>query len=325
MKKVSVQVLTYRHEDCIERCLNSIIGQKFSNFEIVVGVDKSLDRTLKIVQEIAKKSKVPIKIIEQRERVGAFKNFIDINSSSTGKFIAICDGDDFWTDENKLSKQFDFMEKNPNLIISFHDSNLVNSSGELINILPSSKHKNRNHSQSYLIEHESFMPSSSIMYKNIDLKEFNRLFLGLDYIVDLPLVIYLLEFGSIGYLEDNMSNYVSSSTDNAWSSKSTSFRNIEAIKMFELINKYTINKYQTIIIKKIHRNLINIFLYEISKGEITIARTSLKIIKSNRYRSLNFKRSILLGILLIVRRIFGIWSTELLFKVFIRLGILNYA
>ena len=130
MKKVSVQVLTYRHEDCIERCLKSIVSQKFSNFEIVVGVDKSLDRTLEIVQEIAKNSKVPIKIVEQKERVGAFKNFIDINSSSTGKFIAICDGDDFWTDENKLSKQFDFMEKNPNLIISFQDSNLVNLSGE---------------------------------------------------------------------------------------------------------------------------------------------------------------------------------------------------
>jgi len=163
------------------------------------------------------------------------------------------------------------------------------------------------------------------MYKNIDLKEFNKLFLGLDYIVDLPLVIYLCEFGSIGYLEDNMSNYVMGSTDNAWSSNTTSFKNIEATKMFELINEFTKNKYQTIILKKIVRNLINIFLYEISKGEITIARTTLKILKSNRYRSLNFKRSIFLGILLIVRRIFGIWATEFLFKVFIRLRMLNYA
>ena len=163
------------------------------------------------------------------------------------------------------------------------------------------------------------------MFKNIDLKEFNQLFLGLDYIVDLPLVIYLLEFGRIGYLEGNMSNYVMGSTDYAWSSNSTSFKNIEAIKMFELINEYTKNRHQTIILKKIVRNLINIFLYEISKGEITIARTTLKSLKSDKYRSLTFERAIFLGILLIVRRGFGIRATEFLFKVFSRLRILNYA
>jgi glycosyltransferase involved in cell wall biosynthesis len=324
MKSVSVLVVTFNHEKCIERCLESIASQKFSNFEIVVGIDKSNDNTLEIVKQFSKKSEVPIKIIAQEERVGPYNNFVDVNKSCEGKYLAICDGDDYWTDMNKLSKQFKFMEDSPNLIVSFHDSNLVNSDGDLINILPIEKHKYRKYSQSYLIENESFMPSSSLMFKNICLKEFNNHFFELNYIVDLPLIIYLLEFGEIGYLEGNMSNYVIGSNQNSWSSNSTSLKNIEAVRMFELINIYTKNEYKDVILKKIFRNLINIFLFEITRGEITIAGTALKRLKSDDFQSLKINRLVLLRILLVFRKILGIWSAEILFKIFIRFGILNY-
>jgi glycosyltransferase involved in cell wall biosynthesis len=239
MKKVSVQVLAYEHEKCIERCLNSILDQNFSNYEIVVGIDKSLDRTKELVYKIAKTSKVPINIIDHKIRVGAFNNFIGIKGSCQGKYIAICDGDDYWTDRNKLEKQFTFMEENSNLIASFHDSYLVNSNNDIVAKLPLEKHRSKSYSQSYLIENESFMPSSSIMFKNISLKNFFYIFNDLDNIVDLPLVIYLLEFGEIGYIEQNMSNYVQASNLNAFTSKDVSFRDIEGLKMFDLINTYT--------------------------------------------------------------------------------------
>lgn len=324
MKKVSVQVLAYEHEKCIERCLNSILDQNFLNYEITVGIDKSLDRTKELVSKIAKTSKVPINIIDHKIRVGAFNNFIEINRSCQGKYIAICDGDDYWTDRNKLEKQFTFMEKNSNLIASFHDSYLVNSNNDILAKLPIEKHRSKSYSQSYLIENESFMPSSSIMFKNIGLENFFYIFNGLDNIVDLPLVIYLLEFGEIGYIEQNMSNYVQASNLSAFTSKDVSFRDIEGLKMFDLINTYTKFRYNKVILLKKTRNLVNIFLFHITKGEISIARTTLKVLESYDFRCINLEKRIYLYVLFLFRKLFGIRASHLIFKVLIRLKRLNY-
>ena len=324
MKNVSVQVLTYGHEKYIERCLKSISDQNFSNFEIVVGVDKSTDRTLKLVREFARNCEIPIKIIEQKFRVGAFNNFIDINNCCEGKYIAICDGDDYWTDNDKLSKQFEFMERQPRLAISFHDSSLVNTSGEILVKLPVVKHKYKDYSHSYLIENESFMPSSSIMFRNIDLKRFNKLYHGLDNIVDLPLMIYLLEFGSIGYLEENMSNYVQASTNSAFTSMNVSFRNIEGITMFKLIDSATQFQHHRVIQKKVSRNLMNIFLFEISRGEITIAKSALNILFSPNTQEITSGIRLYLTILYVSRKFLGIFCSEFVLKIFIRLNKLSY-
>jgi len=324
MKDVSVQILAYNHENCIKRCLISISEQIFSNFEIVVGVDKSSDRTLATVQEFSKDCKVPIKIIEQGVRVGAFNNFKDINQSCEGKYIAVCDGDDYWTDEYKLAKQFEFMENQPNFSVTFHDSNLINTNGQIIVKLPIDLHKFQNYSHSYLIENESFMPSSSLMFKNLNLEDFYKSFSGLNNIVDLPLIIYLLDYGNIGYLEENMSDYVQASTESAFTSRNLSFKNIEGMNMFKLIDSYTKYKYHDVILVKILRNLINIFLFEITKGELSIARSTLKIIDLNVGQGKFLKLKIYLKALYFCRLGLGIWFSEFLFKIFIRLNILNY-
>jgi glycosyltransferase involved in cell wall biosynthesis len=324
MKYVSVQILAYNHENCIKRCLISISEQIFSNFEIVVGIDKSSDRTLAIVQDFSKNCIVPIKIIEQEVRVGVFNNFMAINNSCEGKYIAVCDGDDFWTDQYKLVKQFEFMEKHPNLSVSFHDSNLINANGDLIRTLPLEIHKFKKYSHSYLIENESFMPSSSLMFKNHKLGQFYNSFSGLNNIVDLPLIIYLLDLGNIGYMAANMSNYVQASNESAFTSRNTSFKNIEGMNMFKLIDSYTKYDYHDVILKKIYRNLINIFLFEITKGEFSIARTTLKLIESNIYQGKYLRLRIYLRALHISRMGLGIWFSEFLFKIYIRLNILNY-
>jgi len=322
--KVSVQVLTYEHAFCIEKCLESIANQNFNNFEIVIGVDKSNDCTLDIVREYKSKSYIPMKIIEQKHRVGAFKNFTDVINACSGEYIAICDGDDYWTDPNKLLFQYKFMKNDPKMFISFHNSKMIDSSGNVLGVLPDQRHRNKPVSQYYLIKNESIMPSSSIMYKNYRLNDFLHNFSKLSNIVDLPLMIYLSKFGEIGYINRVMSTYIQASNIEAFTSKNSSYRNIEGITMFKQIELFTKFKYYNIIKKKILRNYINIFLFEITKNELTIAKTVLIIIRKYYYDEITKVSIFNLYILFFLRKILGIRITEIYFKILIRVNLLNY-
>ena len=322
--KVSVQVLTYNHEFCIQRCLKSILGQNFTDFEIVVGVDLSTDLTLNIVERFQSESNVPIHIVKQTKRQGAFKNFTDIIKRCSGDFIAICDGDDYWTDSEKLSIQYNFMKTNPDIVISYHSANLMDLTGQILRTLPLERHKNSITSVPYLIQNESIMPSSSIMYKNQNIGDFSKIFNGLRDRVDFPLVIYLMTHGKAGFIDRNMSAYTQASNPNAWSSQNTSYRNIEDNIMFKLIDVYTNHAYYDKLKCKILRNYLNIFLYEITKHEIIIAKSTLLLIRKTYRDDIKRTKLLHLYILLYIRRFLGRFSTEVYFKILIRLNIIKY-
>lgn len=118
---ISVVVVTYGHEKFIEECINNILTQN-CNFEIevIVANDCSPDSTNELIQSIIKNNpkSYQIRYIEHQSNIGMIANFIYALKESRGEYIAICDGDDFWTDTLKLQKQVDFLEKN-------NDYNLV--------------------------------------------------------------------------------------------------------------------------------------------------------------------------------------------------------
>ena len=110
---VSVLMITFNHEKYIAKAIASVLMQKTNfDFEIVIGEDCSTDRTREIVLEY--KAKYPDKIILllQEKNVGMMPNFIDTLKACTGKYIALLEGDDYWTEPYKLQKQVDFLEKN---------------------------------------------------------------------------------------------------------------------------------------------------------------------------------------------------------------------
>lgn len=107
---VSVCVITYNQENYIKQCLDSIIIQKTNfDFEIVIGEDCSLDSTATIVKNYAN-SNSRINFLNTEKNLGVIANFIRSLRACKGKYIAFCEGDDYWIDENKLQKQVDFLE-----------------------------------------------------------------------------------------------------------------------------------------------------------------------------------------------------------------------
>ena len=122
---VSVICITYGHEEYIAQALDSFLIQKTDfPYQILVGEDKGPDRTAEIVMEYAEK--YPGKIIPfiRKENMGAQRNLIDLCRRADTKYLAFCEGDDFWTDEYKLQKQYDFMEAHPEYRACFHNTRI---------------------------------------------------------------------------------------------------------------------------------------------------------------------------------------------------------
>lgn len=111
---LSVCMTTYNQEKYIAQAIESALMQKTNfDFEIVIGEDCSTDRTKEIVANYARKYPDKIKSILNERNIGIIPNFVNTLNNCSGKYIAILDGDDYWTDPYKLQKQVDFLEANP--------------------------------------------------------------------------------------------------------------------------------------------------------------------------------------------------------------------
>ena len=117
LPKVSVVTITYGHQDYILETIKGVLMQDYSGeIEFIIANDNSPDDTHLIVTEFLNVNSIPprfqIKYTKHDKNLGMMQNFIWALSQSKGKYIALCEGDDYWTDPLKLQKQVDFLEEN---------------------------------------------------------------------------------------------------------------------------------------------------------------------------------------------------------------------
>lgn len=124
---VSICCISYNQEQFIKDALEGFVMQKTDfPFEIVISDDCSKDGTRKIIEEYKAKYPELIRDISPKENMGSMQNFLYVQRSAKGKYIALCEGDDYWIDPLKLQKQVDFMEAHPNFSMCFTNSVMKN-------------------------------------------------------------------------------------------------------------------------------------------------------------------------------------------------------
>lgn len=126
---VSIRCLVYNHEPYLRQCLDGFVMQQANfRFEAIVHDDASTDRSTDIIREYAEKYPDIIKPILEKENQYS-KGFSILskmmNAASTGKYIAVCEGDDHWIDPLKLQKQVDFMETHADYSMCFSDAEVI--------------------------------------------------------------------------------------------------------------------------------------------------------------------------------------------------------
>lgn len=218
---VTVVCITYNHELYIRDALDSFVRQKTNfKFKVFVGEDCGPDNTAEIVKEYAEKYPDIIVPFLREKNMGAQRNLIDMCQRAESPYIAFCEGDDYWIDDYKLQKQFDYMEANPDLRFCFSRTKIeapenwhlrnyykANSNGELIwpDCQPGYTLPNRNMIAEDFI---SFFPphTSSVFYRwnyALDIPEW--FYNGI--IGDIPICTMQLGKGSAGYIPDITSVY----------------------------------------------------------------------------------------------------------------------
>lgn len=210
---LSIAVITFNQKKYIRKCLDSILMQKTNfSFEILVNDDASTDGTADILREYEAKHPELFKCLYQTEnqyskKKGILKNFIF--PRITTKYVAICEGDDYWTDPLKLQKQVDFMESHPDFSICFHPVTVkYEDKSQPDSIFPSEKMlRGKKILDLNDLLRGNFIQTNSVMYHWRFHKE--SLDLIPDGILPMDWYIHLLhaQIGKIGFLSDVMSVY----------------------------------------------------------------------------------------------------------------------
>lgn len=214
MKKptLSVIIISYNQEKYIEEAIDNVLNQKVNfDFELLLADDCSKDNTLNIMKEYEKKYPNIIKVLERKENLGATKNIVDAYKQSKGKYITVLEGDDYWCDENKIQKQIDFLEENPEYIGVSHLQQGRDLNGNIIGDFP------KNIKEDCDIEIEDFINGKVYSYtstvsKNLyfDAHHIQNVeyLLNLNRIVgDLQMCTYLLSIGKVRVFAESMMVY----------------------------------------------------------------------------------------------------------------------
>lgn len=208
---VSVFFPTYNHAVFVEQALDSVLMQETDfPFEIVIGEDASTDSTFDIVHRYQRAHPDKINLLRSTQNLGyaAIPAAIRLFRACRGKYIAMIEGDDYWTDPNKLQKQVDYLEAHPDAAGCFTDCIIVDDSGEEIDPRP---FWNDSYEQSYdqkacLADLVSCYGTAALIFRsqviNHGLPDY-FLKAGSDFLLDLMIT----EHGTLDYLTGITSAY----------------------------------------------------------------------------------------------------------------------
>lgn len=264
---VSVVMITYGHENYIQQAIESVLEQQCNfAFELIIANDCSPDNTDKIVEEIIKNHPKSNLILYHNhvKNKGIMPNFIWTLEQVKGKYIAICEGDDYWNDLFKLQKQVDYLELNTDCSLCFHPSihlNDANHDNYFIHQPANLPVDQKFGMKEAILGGGSFITTNSMFFHHKYIIDLPDWFLKAP-IGDLPLLLLLASKGKIGYLNEVMSTYRMMSI-NSWSARLQDIQKkkrhfFAILKMWNDFDKWTNNKYHRIILRK---KIINYYSY----------------------------------------------------------------
>lgn len=228
---VTIRCLTYNHEPYIRQCLEGFVMQKTNfPFEAIVHDDASTDGTAAIIREYAEKYPDIIKPILETENQyskhdGSLGRILDAHTH--GKYIALCEGDDYWTDPYKLQKQVDFLESHPDFVMCSHRYDRYHEEEHRLEKDPDETFEGAVYDLKNLIGGKWLTQTLTVMYRRsaLDLKEYETYGMSMDII----LLYALLKRGN-GYCFPDVMGVYRYHNGGVWSEVSQNQRRLVEFK-----------------------------------------------------------------------------------------------
>lgn len=273
---VSICCITYNQEKYIARAIESFLSQKVDfGIEILIHDDASQDRTPEIIMEYANKYPELIKPICNKEN--QYSKGIAINpvfnySRAQGKYISLCEGDDYFTDKYKLYNQVKYMEKNPDCHLCFHNSIVVDTEGENIGVfLPKNdlykkfyKYNDSKYSTEEMIMLD-FIPTNSMLFRLEDIKKLPAFYYdNISICGDLSIRLYLSSLGHSFGFKKCMSAYRRGTENSASQKAAVNYTAIITnlnghIKILNDFNQYSGKMYNSTVKNCINYKIFSFF------------------------------------------------------------------
>jgi glycosyltransferase involved in cell wall biosynthesis len=209
---VDVCMLTYNHAAFVQQAIESVLAQQ-TNFlvRLVIGDDGSTDETRALIAAYAQRQPERFKLLFHERNVGIIPNFAQVLESCEAPFIAILDGDDYWTDSHKLQQQIDFLRAHAEFSVSAHDAEMFWQDGKtpptpFSATKPALQQGHQVFNHADVVRHGWFLPTASLVFRRTLIQElpawFRTVFSG-----DYSLLLLLSEAGKVHYTPQLMARY----------------------------------------------------------------------------------------------------------------------
>ena len=245
--KVSVLVITYNHEAYIAQAIGSALAQNVDfDYEIVVGEDFSTDRTREILEDFRRRYADKIRLLFRDRNLGARNNFLQTFQACQGEYIALLEGDDYWTSPLKLKKQVDYLDRHAECGMCFHNTQVIYEGSEGI-----SRVRNPPNQKKYArlkdVITSNFISICSAMIRRDCLSNLPAWHSEMR-LTDWSLFIACAQQGSIGYLNEVMAAYRIHNAGK-WSGLTLDDQLHEVVLHFEKVNSVFNFAYETLVRK----------------------------------------------------------------------------
>jgi len=278
---VDVFMPTYNHEPYLAQAIESVLAQKTDfAYRLNIADDCSTDGAQALIKKYADQYADRIRAVLSPHHVGILHQdrlSVRVLQSCTGKYLAVLEGDDYWTDPDKLQKQVDFLENHKDFAICFHDVKTVNEKGEELpdpSFVPQQK-------RIFTIEDllaGNFMHACTVMFRGGLVKEFPAWYMTLR-IGDWPLHVMHAQHGKIGYLDEVMAVYRVHERS-LWSSRDRLDQITETMEALDHLDAYLGFRYRKNIKASRSRRLLELAETYYLRGRLSEARVA--VIKSLR-------------------------------------------
>lgn len=260
---VSVFMLTYNQEEFIAQAIESILNQKTNfKYQLVIGEDCSSDNTRNICESYSNQNQSKIKLLPPlKDNIGLIANYSRTIKECNGKYIAICDGDDYWIDEFKLQKQVDFLEKNTDYSIVYTEIQKLFPNGELVDSYTTNQYKDSSFDDLVFL---NFIPSVSVLFKNIQGIEEIPSWITKHPYGDWPTYLWTIKNGGkIHYINEITAVY---RFDIGVSSKILDFNEVDISILNDMLNDISFISKKRIILQSINKQKLNI-VFRLNKNK----------------------------------------------------------
>ncbi len=214
-KKLSIFVVTYNQEQYIQKALDSILMQQVDfDYEIIVGEDCSTDSTPAICDQFVERVNgltgervnglAELKVFHHNPNKGLIGNWGFVLNHCHGEYIAMLEGDDFWTDPHKLQKQVEFLDKHPETVLTFTSANVLYEGGDCRDEHLFDHLENRFYSFREIYEKWSIL-SSTVVFRNCEALPIS--YPKEIYINDTYTFMRILQYGSAYCFTDKWTTY----------------------------------------------------------------------------------------------------------------------